>query len=425
MALINIIRNADVSFAALESVIHDYEGPETYPAAEAPDTWMRSPRYIADEIKWAGIDLVSHAQNHALDYSYGGLFQSWKALNEAGVVHAGTGKNLGEARAPAYLETPHGRVALVSMCASFTGWMRAGETRADSTGRPGVNPLRFVYVIDRDTKEKLKELFWKMGLYMRQEGRMLLVHPPGLNTTITRFDDADGDVDGMTTVVDEHDAEGNLRSIEEARKQADWVIAQVHNHWTHYDAKRGCHRSAEFVYPFARQCIDAGADVFFEQGGGVLPRGIELYNGKPIIYDTGSFIRMASTVTRQPADFFTRWGYPESLRDPRISVAEGYDAREKQSKYLQPAGAPSMHAPGSVLVRCSYGANRKLTEMKLYPVSVLGSAYSQTDEPRAHMGVPRLADAAKGAQIIDYVSKVSALHGTTIEFKQGVGVVKL
>ena len=265
MALVKLMREADVTFAPLESVIHDYAGPEVYPAAEAPDTWMRSPRFVAEELKWAGIDLVSHAHNHALDYSYGGLFQSWKALDDAGIVHAGTGRNLGEARAPAYLDTPSGRVALVSMCSSFTGWMRAGETRADSTGRPGVNPLRLHYVVDRETKQQVMQMFWKLGMYMRQEGRMLLVHPPGLNTTITRFDD--GDAEGVTTVVNEQDAEGNLRAIDEARKQADWVIAQVHNHWTHYDAQRGCHRSAEFIYPFARQCIDAGADVFFEQGG--------------------------------------------------------------------------------------------------------------------------------------------------------------
>src|SRR5688572_32971378 len=113
LALIKLIRDADVSFTPLETVIHDYEGPEVYPAAEAPDTWMRSPAYVAEELKWAGFDLVSDASNHALDYSYGGLYASWKALSNAGLVHAGTGRNLGEARAPAYLDTPKGRVAQI------------------------------------------------------------------------------------------------------------------------------------------------------------------------------------------------------------------------------------------------------------------------------------------------------------------------
>lgn len=33
-----------------------------------------------------------------LDYLYGGLVSTWKALDEAGMVHAGTGRNPGEAR---------------------------------------------------------------------------------------------------------------------------------------------------------------------------------------------------------------------------------------------------------------------------------------------------------------------------------------
>ncbi len=101
LSLIKILRDADVAYTHLETLIHDYEGPEIYPAVEAGSTWMRSPRFVADELKWAGFDIVSHASNHALDYSYGGLFATWKALDEAGLAHAGTGMNLGEAREPA------------------------------------------------------------------------------------------------------------------------------------------------------------------------------------------------------------------------------------------------------------------------------------------------------------------------------------
>jgi len=63
--------------------------------------------------------MISTAGNHSLDYSYGGLFSTWKALDEAGLVHAGTGMDLAKAREPAYLDTANGRVALISMCSSF------------------------------------------------------------------------------------------------------------------------------------------------------------------------------------------------------------------------------------------------------------------------------------------------------------------
>src|SRR4030042_4721650 len=112
LSLVKIIRDADVAYTHLEMLIHDYEGPELYPAAEAGWTWMRSPLFVADELKWAGFDIVSHASNHCLDYSYGGLYSTWKALDEAGIPHAGTGRDLGEAREPAYLETSQGREPL-------------------------------------------------------------------------------------------------------------------------------------------------------------------------------------------------------------------------------------------------------------------------------------------------------------------------
>src|SRR4030042_5444482 len=85
--VIQIIRDADVGYTHLEMLIHDYEGPELYPAAEAGWTWMRAPGFVADELKWAGFNIVSHASNHSLDYSYGGLKSTWKALDETGIPH--------------------------------------------------------------------------------------------------------------------------------------------------------------------------------------------------------------------------------------------------------------------------------------------------------------------------------------------------
>ncbi|MDX1579791.1 MAG: CapA family protein, partial [Gemmatimonadota bacterium] len=41
------------------------------------------------------------------------------AAETAGLVTAGTGEHLAEARAPGYLETPGGRVALISIASTF------------------------------------------------------------------------------------------------------------------------------------------------------------------------------------------------------------------------------------------------------------------------------------------------------------------
>src|SRR5262245_27291942 len=98
LSLVKVIRDADAAYTQLEVAIHDFEGPELYPAAEGGHNWSQAPSYVVEELKWAGFDIVSTASNHSLDYSYGGLFSTWKALKQAGMPYAGTGMNLAESR---------------------------------------------------------------------------------------------------------------------------------------------------------------------------------------------------------------------------------------------------------------------------------------------------------------------------------------
>ena len=176
-SLIKILRDADVAYTQFETVIHDYNGKGVYPAAVSGGTWMRSPRFVVDELKWMGFDILSSAGNHAMDYSYGGLFSTMNALNDVSFPFAGIGRNLGEAREPAFLETGNGRFALVSTCSSFDRWAAAGETRRDVKGRPGINPLHYYYVVDSETINQLKVVGSKMGFQILENGKVwLFIH---------------------------------------------------------------------------------------------------------------------------------------------------------------------------------------------------------------------------------------------------------
>jgi Bacterial capsule synthesis protein PGA_cap len=66
-----------------------------------------------------------------------------KQLDEAGIVHAGTGKNLEDARAPKFLDTPKGRVALVAMHTPNQPGNPSGASYATGNigGRPGLNAM--------------------------------------------------------------------------------------------------------------------------------------------------------------------------------------------------------------------------------------------------------------------------------------------
>ena len=47
----------------------------------------------------------------------------------------------------------------------FAGWNRAGDARAGSQGRPGLNPLRFHYVVDSETMKDLRNVCSKLSLW--------------------------------------------------------------------------------------------------------------------------------------------------------------------------------------------------------------------------------------------------------------------
>ncbi len=133
----DVLRGATAAYVNAEMLFLDYDEPEVIPASQSGGTYMRAEPELARELTWMGIDLVSTANNHSLDYSYGGLRANLKWLREAGLVAAGTGENLAAARAPHYLDTPGGRVALVSVASTFADFNPAGPQRKDMRGRPG------------------------------------------------------------------------------------------------------------------------------------------------------------------------------------------------------------------------------------------------------------------------------------------------
>ena len=95
---------------------------------------FRSPPALADGLAAAHINVVSLANNHALDYGPVALADTIGYLNAAGIAHSGAGANLAAAQAAAILTTPAGKVALLA----FTDIIPAGFL-ATATGA-GVSP---------------------------------------------------------------------------------------------------------------------------------------------------------------------------------------------------------------------------------------------------------------------------------------------
>lgn len=407
MKLVELVRGADVAFANLEMLLHDY-GEECYPATESGGTYMRAPPEMLDELLWMGFDLFSTANNHSLDYMYGGLFSTMGCLEAKGVPYAGTGGNLSEARRPAYLETGRGRVALISACSSYASFGRAGDSRRDMGGRPGLNPLRFDrwFVAKPETLKRLK----------RAEGELRLpeVHQEEGSYHFLANKFVPGDAPGIYTKCNKADMEGNLESVREAARQADWVLFSLHSHegWPGDDE-----RPAAFMEEFARAAIDAGCHCFIGHGHHAM-RGIEIRNGRPIFYSLGNFIFQNETVELMPADFYERYGL-----DPYSgTVSMAFDARQRAPPRpgypVHPWFTDDEKYWITVTPRMAFEGDR-LRELSLHPIE-LGQG-----KPRSQRGRPMLADPERGEKILATIKKLSEPYGTQIDVRDNVGWVKL
>jgi poly-gamma-glutamate capsule biosynthesis protein CapA/YwtB (metallophosphatase superfamily) len=127
LELIKVLREADTTYCHLEINIFEKGG---YPGRPFAVSAMQADPVIANEMKWAGIDLVSCAFNHALDWGLPGMLGTIETLDKAGIVHAGTGNNLEEAREPAYFESKAGRVAVVSISSGHHPYDSASPVKA-------------------------------------------------------------------------------------------------------------------------------------------------------------------------------------------------------------------------------------------------------------------------------------------------------
>ena len=409
ISLMDIFRDADVGYTNLEMLMHDFE----HSPGLAGGTFTGSDPANIKELQWAGINLVSTANNHSYDYGGGGVLTNIEHLKAARLAFAGTGPNLSEARAPGYLDTPAGRVALISASSTFHEAGRAIDQRPDLKGRPGLNALRHsaAYTVDRPAFDAMRRVSRELG-FEAYNASQRAFRPRG---TIMEDNDSQmaflgrkftlGEEFGVSTRPNRRDMDENLKWVRDARRMADWVFVSFH-----------CHENGatpddppEFLRTFARACIEEGADGFLGHGPHVT-RGIEIHEGRPIFYSLGNFIFQNDTVRWQPA-----MNYESVKLTAESTPADFYDRRSEDDTRGFPGNSIYWH---SVVARCRF-ESRKLKAITLHPID-LGH-----DKPRSQRGRPILADGRTRRVALDRVRRLSRQFGVEVKIEDGVGVVAL
>jgi poly-gamma-glutamate synthesis protein (capsule biosynthesis protein) len=412
----DILKAADVVFTNFEANAHPYLD-DPHAQRDGGGSYVTTEPHLLDDLKWLGVNLVACGSSHADDYGPQGILATMRYLDQAGIAHAGSGRHLAEARAPAYVDTARGRVALVAATSNFR--LRAGDQRYDTLGCPGVNGMRHktVYSVDRSMLQHLREVGRAIGWDAAVERRRFQGDPMGkssedsYNLLGKTFRIASPL--GESTFPNEDDVRETLRQVQNARSFADKVIVSLHTHDlggpTLLSAKRRSELEdvADFAIDFGRRSIDAGADIFVAHGPQV-PLAVELYRGKPMLHGIGTFIFQIETMKYLPAEAYERYGL-----DERATPADFIAARY-QGDSVGHSGDRSQWE--QMFATCTF-AGDDFAELRLHPID-LGFQRRRTDRGR-----PMLADAATADRVLTRVQRLSAKYGTKVERRDGIGVV--
>lgn len=400
-----LIASHDVCFNNLETTFHWEEG---YPSAFSGGTWAMADPVILDDIQSMGFNLYNTANNHAMDYCHGGLLATIDNLKHRNMVFAGTGANLAEAARAAYLETKGLRIALIAATTDFHDTDLAGAQGPVMQGRPGVNGVRVnrTYHVTAPYFEMLRQLVaeTKMNAYA-EYGVKLGYVTPGPQDVLS--------VGGMkyklsdTVRIEEQphsmDLQRVIEEIQEARRQADYILVSIH---THAGSYHDYTKPPEFLESFAHQCIEAGADAILGHGPHEL-RAIELYHGKPIFYSLGNFIFETETVEKQPAEAFLSKGFPAGTK-----VGAYMDDRSNHGTRGYGTLPPIWF---SVLPSWTV-EDGQVREILLYPIT-LGM-----DLPRSRKGLPSLT---QDPIALEHLRTLCQPYGTQIDLEAGIGVIRI
>jgi poly-gamma-glutamate synthesis protein (capsule biosynthesis protein) len=408
-ATLKIVRGADAAAANMEANIADrrhYDGPLSDHTGDSD---------VAADVKSMGFEILTRANNHATDAGIGIMFETARNLESQGLVYAGTGRNLGEARDAHFVELPKGRIGLEGV---LSAGINGGATAATygypgGLGEPGVNVLHLTtyHTVTQAQLDELRKM--RDDAYSHRtefENPVPLIPADESKDTLNFWGtlyNAGNVPGGLTYRMNPQDEREIMRAIRNGKELSDFMVAYIHSHedTTLLQTLFLSERSPEFLEKFAHETIDNGADVFIGTGDHIL-RGVEIYHGKPIFYGLAGFVNYWSTGIPPLSAYISHRLNP-------------YDTDITGTDLDYDGAAFRLAIPidfDSAFGECKY-QDGKLTEVIIHPID---QGY---DLPQADRGLPRAAHGAAAQRILQRLQDLSKPYGTQIAIEGEVGVI--
>jgi len=391
--VLEILKHASLGLTNLEVNLLD---PKSVPPAEVPGMvrWPYGTIRQAEDLKKFGLNVISLANNRAMDYGPDGLKQTQDILDDVGLLHVGAGADLRVARSAVALGASPRRVAVIAVTTSASSESRATNTNGEILGRPGVNAIRYSpdVTVDSATFEILKKLPSTAPHEPGGDTNRLLVS----GTPIKR-----GDKTVVKFLPDERDVQEVLEQVKFARSKCDVVVVMLHSH----EPSNHSQNAAEFVQTLAHSFIDAGASLVVGNGPHQL-RGIEMYERGAILYSLGNFSTDYTFAGSRASDV-----YDSGLDLYQLSIGAAGNLQEYPAQQFE---EPVWRE--SVVAIAAYGQG-KIKSLSLQPIE-LGA-----ELPPRQRGLPRIASPERASAILRRLAALSKNLGTNIQIENGIGTV--
>jgi poly-gamma-glutamate synthesis protein (capsule biosynthesis protein) len=394
--LIDVLKDGDVAIGNQESIFFDLNTFNGY-GPGSPYILLGRPE-LAAGLKAMGIDMVSTANNHASDWGIQGLIAMDRLLDRAGVVHAGDGASLGEARGPRFWDTPRGRVALVATASTYKQGAKAQDALEGVPARPGISGLRTreINIVTPATMAHLRAAAGRSG----ETGDLVTMISAPFAQSIEKVYRV-GPASGVSYEMNTYDRAAILDAIRAGKQAADLTVFTIHAHENADDMddlKPGA--PPDFLVALSHSAIDAGADVVMGGGPHSL-RGIEIYRGKPIFYGMGVFLFGGNVVLTQEQ---------RTEKYGADGAAKTDTSNPKDAAFRQP------ESWNDGFIAATTFRDGVLETIRLYPLD--HSATTSQGGTTTHLASPDRARA-----ILRTLQGLSAGFGASIAIEGAVGVI--
>lgn len=400
------IGQGDARYFNLETTLNN-EG-ECFGSAFNGGSYLRADPRTLDDCRRYGFNMLSFCNNHTMDYSYDGLVKTLEHIEASDFIQAGVGRNLSAAAAPAYLETPKGRIALIGFVSTCDPSMLAGEQSRRVKGRPGVNQLRFkqTIIVNREDMEAIQRIAANTHINAETEIVRAEGYRPDVPEGYFEFGNLMfrlGDEPMRETKCNPDDLKRMEKAVYEASMNADYILVAIHSHEISGASKES---PSQFLQEFAHACIDAGADAVIGHGPHLL-RPVEIYGGRPIFYSLGDFVMENESIPFGPEDFFVKYGLSSDATMHELFRTRSRDfTRGLQTKRVMfETVIPYWEMEG-----------KTLTHLELMPVE-LGFDLQRSLKGRPHI--------AKDDAIVRRLAAMSEPFGTRMRFEGNRAIVEL